>query len=128
MTEAIYLKDHYLKEFEATVTKVEGNFIILDKTLFYPNSGGQPHDTGKLIKDNQVFNVIFVKKLSQDISHEVDKPGLKQGDKVKGVIDWERRYKLMKAHTSAHIVSEIIHRNTGALITGNQLDIDKIRI
>ena len=62
MTEAIYLKDHYLKEFEATVTKVEGNFIILDKTLFYPNSGGQPHDTGKLIKDNQVFNVIKSKE------------------------------------------------------------------
>ena len=128
MTEALYLKDHYLKEFEATVLKVEGNFIILNKSGFYPSSGGQLHDTGKLIKDNQIFNVIFVKKLSQDISHEVDKPGLKPGDKVKGIIDWERRYKLMKAHTSAHIVSEIIHRNTGALITGNQLDLDKIRI
>lgn len=128
MTEALYLKDHYLKEFEATVTKVEGNFIILDKTCFYPNSGGQPNDTGRLIKDNQIYKVIFVKKLSQDISHEVDKPGLKLGDKAKGIIDWERRYKLMRAHTSAHIVSEIIYKQTGALVTGNQLDLDKVRI
>ncbi len=128
MTEALYLKDHYKKEFEAIVTKAEGNFIVLDKTYFYPSSGGQAHDTGKLIHENKEYKVLFVKKLNQDISHEIDKPGLKTGDKIKGVIDWDRRYQLMKAHTSAHIVSEIIHKNTGALITGNQLDLDKIRI
>lgn len=128
MTEALYLKNHYQKEFDAEVIKTEGNFVVLDKTIFYPNSGGQLHDTGKLIHDNKTYNVVFVKKLSQDISHEVDKTGLKIGDKVRGVIDWDRRYRLMKSHTSAHIVSEIIHKNTGALITGNQLDLDKIRI
>lgn len=122
------MKDSYQKEFNAQVTKVEGNFIVLGKSLFYPSSGGQPHDTGKIMKDNRKFNVIFVKKLSQDISHEVDKPGLQVGDHVKCIIDWDRRYKLMKGHTSAHIVSEIIHKKTQALITGNQIDLDKIRI
>lgn len=126
---ALYLEDSYLKEFEATVLSVkDGKYVILDKTCFYPNSGGQPHDIGSLIKDGKEFNVVFVGKFSGKISHEVDKEGLKEGDKVKGIIDWDRRYKHMRSHTSAHIVSTVIHKETGALITGNQLAEDKIRV
>jgi Ser-tRNA(Ala) deacylase AlaX len=60
--------------------------------------------------------------------HEVDRVGLEVGNKIHGIIDWERRYRLMRMHTAAHVISEIINRETGALITGNQLDVEKSRI
>ena len=119
-----YLEDCYNKEFESEVLEVKDKFIVLKETLFYPKSGGQPNDTGKL----NDYNVVFVGKFNNQISHEVDKEGLKPGDKVKGIIDWDRRYKLMRSHTAAHIVSNVIHKETGALITGNQLELNKIRI
>lgn len=125
----VYLEDSYLQECEATITKVtDDKYIVLDKTVFYPNSGGQPHDTGTIKKGEETYNVIFTGKFSGDVSHEVDKQGLKEGDKVTAIIDWERRYAHMKCHTAAHILSELIHKETGALITGNQLGIEKCRI
>ncbi len=128
MTIALYLKDHYKKDFEAQVIKAEGRFVILDQTCFFPSSGGQPEDHGTIHRKGTVFDVIFVRKIGEDIFHEVDSEGLQAGDKVKGNIDWDRRYQLMRAHTAAHIISEIIHKETKALITGNQLGLDHIRI
>ncbi|MBW3004805.1 alanyl-tRNA editing protein [Candidatus Woesearchaeota archaeon] len=128
MTELIYMNDCYAKEFDAIVTKVDGKFIILDKTAFYPQGGGQPTDTGKLIKDGEEYKVVFAKKTGGDISHEVDREGLKEGDKVHCILDWDNRYVLMRMHTAAHILCEIFHKETGALITGNQLNVDKSRI
>jgi misacylated tRNA(Ala) deacylase len=128
MTELIYMNDCYAKEFDATVTKADGKFVILDKTAFYPQGGGQPTDTGKLIKNGEECEVVFAKKIGGDVSHEVDKEGLKEGDTVHGVIDWDNRYRLMRMHTAAHILCEIFHKETGALITGNQLNLEKSRI
>lgn len=127
MDQALYLDNSYEKEFEASVLKSEGKIVVLDKTLFYPTGGGQPHDTGKIILHNE-YNVISVRKSDSEIFHELDKEGLKPGDKVKGVVDWNRRYKLMRSHTAMHLVSAIAIQDTGALITGNQIDIDKSRI
>ena len=124
----LYLDNSYLKEFEAEVKEVNnGKFIVLDKTVFYASGGGQPHDEGKLIKDGKEFKVVFVGKFEGKISHEVEPEGLKLGDKVKGVLDWERRYKLMRSHTASHILSAVLHKDAGALITGNQLDVNKCR-
>jgi len=128
MNKAIYMDDAYLKEFESTIKKVEGNKIILNETAFYPTSGGQPHDTGIILKGDEEFKVINVLKDKGEIIHEVDKEGLSEGDKIKGKINWTRRYNHMKAHTASHILSTIIHNETGGLITGNQLYEDKIRI
>jgi misacylated tRNA(Ala) deacylase len=123
------MEDSYQKECEAEVIKVTDNkYIVLDQTVFYPDAGGQPYDKGKIIKDTEEFAVDFVKKLGSEISHEVDRPGLEAGDKVRCVIDWERRHKLMRYHTAAHLLSAIIFRDTGAKITGNQLSEDKGRI
>lgn len=128
MATTLYLKDHYLKEFDATVVSVkEGKFVVLDQTAFYPNSGGQPFDTGVLIRGDQKFRVLYVGKFDGEISHEVE-PGLAPGDRVHGVIDWDRRYRLMRMHTASHILSAIFHREAGALITGNQLGLDSSRI
>lgn len=129
MAEALYMEDSYLKEFEAVVKSVKDDkFVVLDKTAFYPKSGGQPWDTGKFVADSGEYNVVFTGKFSGEISHEVDKPGLKEGDKIKGVLDWDRRYRLMRMHTAAHVLSSVFIKEAGALITGNQLDIDKTRI
>lgn len=127
--EELYLGDCYLKEFEATVESVKDDrFVVLDRTAFYPNSGGQPHDTGILMRDGEEFPVTFVGKFDGKISHEVSVPGLKEGDRVKGIIDWDRRYLFMKYHTACHILSAVIHSETGAMISGNQLAEDKTRV
>lgn len=126
----LYLNDCYLKEFDAVVESVKDDkFVVLDQTAFYPKSGGQPHDTGKLVReDGTEFPVVFTGKFDGNISHEVSIPGLKTGDKVKGIIDWDRRYLFMQYHTACHILSAIIHNETGAKITGNQLGEKKTRV
>lgn len=128
--EALYLTDCYLKEFDAEVRSVkDGRYIVLDKTAFFPLSGGQPNDTGKIIgPDGVEYSVVYVGKFDNIISHEVDKEGLEPNMQVKCFIDWDRRYRLMRYHTAAHILSRIIFLDTGAVITGNQLGIDKSRI
>src|SRR3989338_11249481 len=129
MQQALYMDDMYLKEFEAIVESVKDDkYVVLDRTAFYPVSGGVVHDTGILIRDGEVFHVVYVGKFDGNVSHEVSKPGLKVGDKVTGKIDWDRRYKLMRLHTTAHILAAIMHNKAGALITGNQIEIDKARM
>ncbi len=128
MTKALYLEDSYLKECDATVVSVKDDkYVVLEQTVFYPKGGGQPWDTGKIIRGSEVFNVVYVGKFSGQISHEVDRPGLKQGDKVHCVLNWERRYKLMRSHTAAHLFASLLCTGTGALVTGNQLEEDKTR-
>jgi misacylated tRNA(Ala) deacylase len=128
MTKALYLEDSYLEESDATVASVkEGKYIVLDQTIFYPKGGGQPCDTGKIVKEDMNYNVVYVGKFSGEISHEVDRSGLKEGDKVHCALDWERRYKLMRSHTAAHVFASLLCTGTGALVTGNQLEEDKIR-
>ena len=128
MTKALFLVDSYLKESDATVVSVnDGKYVILDQTIFYAKGGGQPHDIGKIIKGTEVFNVVYVGKFSGEISHEVDHAGLQPGDRVRCVLNWERRYKLMRSHTAAHVLASLLNQGTGALITGNQLEEDHVR-
>ena len=128
VTELLYLKNSYAKQFEATVVKVDGRFVILDKTLFYPQSGRQPSDTGTLVCNGREYKVLFAKKVGQDISHDVDGEGIKQGDLVVGFIDWGNRYQYMRHHTACHILSAVVNQETNALITGNQISLEKARI
>lgn len=130
MTKALYLEDSYLKEFDAVVKSVkDGKFILLDETAFYPNSGGQPFDTGTIKTETDEFKVVFVGKFSGEISHEVDRPGLKEGDKVHCTIDWDRRHKLMRMHTAAHVLCAAIEKEKPDVkFTGNQLGDEKTRI
>jgi misacylated tRNA(Ala) deacylase len=128
MTKALFLVDSYLKEANATVVSVkDGKYVTLDQTIFYARGGGQPHDVGKIFRGNEEFKVLFVGKFSGEISHEVDHSGLKTGDTVQCVLDWKRRYKLMRSHTAAHVLAALLNKGTGALITGNQLEVDHVR-
>ena len=135
--DVLYLLDCYAKEFEATVTDVaDDRFVILDRTAFYPDSGGQPHDTGVLVRegDGREFPVTYTRKMDDLISHEVaiadsgSGSGLVAGDLVTGRIDWERRYLFMRSHTACHVLSAVIHKETGALITGNRIGDVKTRV
>jgi misacylated tRNA(Ala) deacylase len=128
MTRTLYLDDSYLKECDATVVSVtDGKLAVLDQTIFYPQGGGQPSDTGTIIRGNEVFNVVHVGRVEGEISHEVQPPGLREQDRVRCVLNWPRRYRLMQSHTAAHVFASLLCRDTGALITGNQLAEDKIR-
>ena len=129
MQGAIYMTDSYVQEWDAIVESVKDDkYIILDKTAFYPQGGGQPTDTGVMICDNIEYPVVFAGKFEGRISHEVSKPGLKPGDQVHCKIDWDKRYRLMRMHTSAHIIDAILYKEAGALCTGNQLGVEKTRI
>lgn len=131
-TEELYLENSYLKEWSAKVIGVseDKKFIVLDKTAFYPKGGGQLSDQGKIIceRNKEEFKVISVTRVDNKILHEVDREGLLEGDKVLCSLDWPRRYRMMRMHTAAHILAGIIENEYGALISGNQLDLDKSRI
>ena len=129
MTETLYMNDSYLKEWNAKVLKVKDDkYIVLDRTAFYPKGGGQPCDEGVIRRGGDEFRVVYVGKFSGDISHEVDKPGLKEGDSISCEIDWERRYTYMRYHTACHLLSNILYRKSNAKITGNQIELDKSRM
>ncbi|MHA2055256.1 MAG: alanine--tRNA ligase-related protein, partial [Candidatus Hodarchaeales archaeon] len=95
---------------------------------FYPKGGGQNWDTGVMVKNDEKFNVVYVGKFSGEISHEVDKSGLKKGDNVSCEIDWERRYTFMRYHTASHLISNILFNRAKAKITGNQIEMEKTRM
>lgn len=128
MTQLLCQTDSYLKEFDAVITKSENNTVCLNQTAFYFQSGGQPWDTGTLTSNNKTARVISVKKSEPGIAHELDQNPFTVGDKVHGTLDWERRYKLMRSHTAAHLLSSIIYKLTGTLVTGKNLDLDKSHI
>ncbi len=131
MVERLYLKDMYMKEFDATVTKVDGTRAWLDRTAFYPTGGGQPNDTGRLVSGSIEFDVVDVRKDGGDVAHVLrSADGLKAGDAVRGAIDWEKRYAYMKYHTALHIFDGIVvarHANAG-FSTGSQIYADRVRI
>ncbi len=130
MAEAIYMDDSYLKEWDSKVVSANEKFIVLDRTGFYPNSGGVQWDTGVMVRksDGKQFKVVYTGKFKGEISHEVDDVGLNKADEVRCELDWERRYILMRYHTAAHIVSGVFHNEFGYKITGNQLTPEKGRI
>ena len=136
MTKQLYHTNSYLTECIATVTEVNKDetgkavFIVLDQTIFYPTGGGQPHDAGMLTraKDNKTFNIISVGNINGQISHQIDQEGLQPGETIQGKIDWQRRYQLQKMHTACHVLSAVFIKETGAFITGNQLNLDQSRI
>jgi misacylated tRNA(Ala) deacylase len=122
MTEALYHTDAYLKEFDAVVTAVEGHAVALDRTAFYPGGGGQPNDEGTLADGARTWKVTRVRKAGADVWHELDSEPPVVGTSVRGAIDWERRYKLMRTHTAMHILCGVIFRDYGASVTGGNME------
>jgi len=131
-TEPLYYKDQYMKSFEATVLKVIDNeYIVLDETCFFPEGGGQPADTGYFTFDKGKVEVVDVQKVGKVIVHRVKGDAVpKKGSKVKGFIDWEKRYSLMKNHTATHLVNGAARRVLGQHVWqyGTQKGIESSRL
>lgn len=124
MTELLYLEDSYLKEFQAKVIEVfvEENAIGLDRTAFYPTGGGQPCDFGEIEFEGKTSKVIKVNKIEGKILHFLDGELPEVGSKLVGKIDWERRYKMMRTHTSMHALSAVVWRDYQAQVTGGNIE------
>lgn len=127
MTEKLYYQDAYATKFTAKVLECteekQGYQVILDKTLFYPEGGGQPADMGTLGS----VNVLDVHEKNDIIAHTTDKP-LKVGAEVEGEIDWERRFDLMQNHSGEHILSGVICGKYGCDNVGFHMGKESITI
>ena len=125
MTRRLFWEDMYLREFDARVESAEGIRLLLDMTAFNPKGGGLVSDTGNV---NGV-KVVEVVKEGDEVFHLLEAPPeFEPGDAVHGILDWERRHRIMRMHTTAHILSSVVHGETGALITGNQIGPDESRV
>ncbi len=122
MTELLYQTDAYLREFDATVTAVDGNRVTLDRTALYARGGGQPSDFGVLQSGGHEWRVTDSKKQGADVWHQLDRPGLAAGAKVHGIVDWARRHRLMRTHTALHILCGVIFRDLGVSVTGGDME------
>ena len=117
MTERLYYDNAYLTEFDGTVLACEARGdhydVLLDRSAFYPTSGGQPFDTG-LLADARVLDVNVIEG---EVWHTVDRP-LKTGQSVHGTIDWPRRFDHMQQHAGDHMIAGALHRRMGGVTIG----------
>jgi len=132
-TEQLYYVDTYMREFDAKVLKVINNeFVVLDKTCFYPEGGGQPADHGYFAYGGGVqAEVVDVQKIGRVIVHKIKASKLpKEGSTVRGILDWEKRYALMKAHTGTHLVNGAARRVLGEHVwqSGTQKGVESTRL
>ena len=129
MTEQLYLDDATVREFDATVERtVSDDRVVLDRTHFYPEGGGQPADHGTITtEDGRIWHVVDVQK--HDGIHHYLEPGEtvdddelpEAGTTVTGELDWERRYSHMRYHTAQHLLSALLLAEYDAETTGNQV-------
>ena len=125
--EKLYYENVMAREFEGVVTQCrpgkKGYEVALDRTLFYPEGGGQPYDTG-ILGDARVLEV---HEKDGEVWHTTDQP-LEEGSRVRGVIDWDRRFDLMQQHSGEHLVSGVIHGHYGYDNVGFHMGADVITI
>ncbi len=133
-TNCLFRDDSYLKQCEARVVAItEQGGIVLDRSVFYANSGGQPGDTGALTTADgtriAIGNAIYTDTAKSEIAH-VPTPGcpaLKIGDTVTAAIDWDKRYARMRMHTALHLLSAVLpYSVTGGSVgeSDSRLDFD----
>ena len=117
MTDWLYLEDSYLKAFKATVVghDLEQNGVVLDRSAFYPGGGGQQPDQGALWIGEREYRVT---KMRRGGLHIIDGELPPMAGAVRGVLDWERRYKIMRTHTAMHVLCGVIWRDYQASVTG----------
>jgi len=130
-TRMLYYEDAYLTEFKAKVLRVLNNkYVVLEKTAFYPEGGGQPADHGYLKFDKTKLEVVDVQKIGNVIVHVIKGSAPKEGEKVIGFIDWEKRNSLMKHHTGTHVIMGAARRVLGEHVwqSGAQKDVERTRL
>ncbi len=131
MTELLYQKDSYIREFKAVITEVVDDFVVLDRTAFSPTGGGLMCDTGTLTTASRdVYKVVEVISRGGKVKHKLSPiPEAEiQGGKIKGKIDWEKRYKQMRLHTTIHSISGTLYKKYGTTVTGGNITPEKSRV
>jgi len=128
VTEPLYQRDAYLAAFDAQVTGVEADGVVLDRTAFFPGGGGQPPDTGVLEVEGVELAVTGSQRREGRVVLLVEGEPPPAGAKVRGRLDWERRHTLMRTHTALHMLSGVIGRDYGALVTGGNFEEQKARM
>jgi misacylated tRNA(Ala) deacylase len=128
VTDELFLRDSYTKEFEARVAELEGREVILDRTAFYPGGGGQPPDKGSLGIGPVSAIVVDVRREGEEVIHITDTPIPETVRDLRGALDWERRFAHMRYHTALHVLSGVIWRNFDARVTGGQMRPDRARM
>lgn len=129
MTEILYMKDvesNYIKEFDARIVDHAEDHVVLDKTAFYAEAGGQPTDKGILKWPGGQSSVRKVRKDKGTVKHFVG--SIPEAEEVHAELDWERRYALMRMHTAQHVVSGVVFSLFEARTVGNQIHGDRSRI
>lgn len=135
MTDVVCYRDAYAKAVETRVRAVEGEaspLVVLDRTVFYPGGGGQPSDTGLLLRaaDGRTWTVTGVKRFGGELVHElesgVEPPSV--DDVLVAEVEWARRYQLMRTHTALHALCGVVWRDHGALVTGGNVEPGKGRM
>ena len=122
-TDLAYLRDAYVRVDEATVLAVDGDRVALDRTIFYPTGGGQPHDTGTLTWGNESSTVVDVRKDGAAVWHTLEGPAMPDaGTIVRSELDWERRHRLMRTHTALHVLCGVIWNEWGTAVTGGNME------
>ncbi len=109
------------------VAVVGGTSVILDRTVFYATSGGQPNDVGAIECNGTSYSVADVRKQGSDVVHIVSEAGLQVGDAVHCRIDWPRRYALMRMHTAMHVLGAVFDAK-GWKFSGNQIGTNESRV
>ena len=130
MTEVLYMRDiesNYVREFDAKVVERGFDYVVLDRTAFYPVGGGQPSDVGSLRWDGGEAQVREVTK-KEGYKHHLAQSPEAVPDEVRGVLDWNRRYAHMRMHTAQHVVSGVVYDLYRARTVGNQIYHDRSRI
>ena len=130
-TEAVFRDDSYLKELDATVVAInDRGGIILDRTVFYATSGGQPGDTGRFERADG-SRIVIAATVTGETKDEIihvpapDQPVPAVGETLKAVIDWDRRYALMRMHAACHLLSVVCpFPITGAAVAENDSRVD----
>jgi misacylated tRNA(Ala) deacylase len=121
--EELASKDSYLNRAEGSVISAEEGALVLDRTVFYARGGGQPGDTGVVRWDGGEIRVSDTKRRDGVITHFVEGDVLPEpGTPVEGVIDWDRRYTIMRTHTALHALSGVVWREYGAKVTGGNME------
>ncbi len=117
-TEQLFLRDSYLRSFDAIVAETRDDGVALDRTAFYPTGGGQPHDTGRLAG----VAVTDVRKEGDLVWHKLGGPIPGRGEAVHGELDWDRRFALMRTHTALHVLCGVIWHEWGKAVTGGNME------
>lgn len=122
MADLLYLTDSYQKEFECVVVGISEHGVELDRTAFYPGGGGQPGDLGELRSASEVWQVSGIRRRDGRLWHQIEGEPPAIDEKLSGLLDWNRRYQIMRTHTAMHILCGVIWRDYGASVTGGNME------